>query len=311
MNIRWAVLTFGVAAFIVNGAASLAAQDAHEVRVGTMVNITTCVMPSLDEDDEFVLTNIVDVPAHPPYAGQVVYWVNDWKKLRSFVGKRVQFDAQIKDVDRKEIEVKAAHHNGNGGNGNGNGNGAIVEIELNGNEVKTTPDTVGLAAAAYRSDDDDDEIAIPSTLVKLKLRNTPTLVSGSCDAAAMRTAAVSAGSLELDTRLDTETRSAASIETERSAAVTETETARIDTPAAAVEVETPAAAVDIAAAAETPAVADVAEVEVETPAPAATETAAASMTRTELPATATPLASLLLLGLGSLSGAAALRIRRK
>jgi hypothetical protein len=291
MHIRTTVLTFFTAAFLVSGAAVAAAQDAHEVRVGSNVNITTCVVPSLDEDDEFVLTNIVDVPAHPPYAGKVVYWVSDWKKIRDFVGKRIQFDATIRDVDRKEIEVKWADTNSLGDTG-GNGSSAFAEIELAGNNVRTSPETIGLSSGQAM-----DEVEIPSTLVKVKLLNTPTVVSGSCDTAAMRTAAASSTStLDVETRTETETRTAV------------TETARVDAPAAEVEV---------AAAAETPAVAAEAErvtevAEVASPAPAAPEVdtrAEAPMTteRTELPATATPLPLVLLLGLGSLTGAGVLR----
>ena len=292
MNIRTTVLTLSAAALILNSAALAAAQDAHEVRVGTMVNITTCVVPSLDEDDEFVLTNIVDLPAHPPLAGKVMYWVNDWKKIRDFVGKRIQFDALIKDVDRKEIEVKWANTNSLG-DGPGDG-GVVAEIELTGNEVKTSPETIGLSSAQAM-----DEVKIPSTLIRLKLNNTPTVVSESCDTAMTRTAAVSSAALDLETRTEVETRTAV------------TETARVETPAVA--------EVEVAAAAETPRVAiEEAEVAITTPA-AAVETAevntnaaaSAGAMRTELPATATPLPLALLLGLGSLTGATALRLRRK
>ena len=294
MNIRSTVLTLSAAAFILNGAAAAAAQDAHEVRVGTNVNITTCVMPSLDDDDEFVLTNIVDMPAHPPYAGKVVYWVSEWKKIRDFVGKRIQFDAKIRDVDRKEIEVKWANTN-RLGDADGDAGGALAEIELAGNEVKTAPETIGLSSSRAM----DDEIAIPTTLVKVKLLNTPTVVSGSCDtAAAMRTASVSSETLSLETLTETETVNAV------------TETARVETPAVAeVEVET--------AAVETPAVAvEEVAVEREVSASVATpevDTSAASMTttRTALPATATPLPLALLLGFGALTGATVLRLRRR
>ena len=296
MNIPSTVLTLSAAALILNGAAVASAQDAHEVRVGTNVNITTCVMPSLDEDDEFVLTNIVDMPAHPPYAGKVVYWVSEWKKIRDFVGQRIQFDAVIKDVDRKEIEVKFANTE-RLGDGNGDESSALAEIELAGNEVKTSPELIGLSSAQAM-----DEVQIPSTLVKVKLLNKPTVVSGSCaSAAAMRTAAVSSETLNLATRTETE------------AVSTVTETARVETPAAA--------EVEVAAAVETPAAA-VTEVEVEeveaeaaapVPAPEVETRAAASIatTRTELPATATPFPLALLFGLGSLTGAAVLRLRRR
>jgi hypothetical protein len=285
MNIRTTVLTLS-AALILNSAAPAAAQDAHEVRVGTMVNITTCVVPSLDEDDEFVLTNIVDLPAHPPLAGKVMYWVNDWKKIRDFVGKRIQFDAIIKDVDRKEIEVKWANTNALG-DGAGDG-GVLAEIELTGNKVKTSPETIGLSSAQAM-----DEVQIPSTVVRLKLQDTPRVVSDSCDTAMTRTAAVSSAALDLEARAETETVTA----------VTQT---RVERPAVA--------EVEVAAAAETAAVVEeVAEVKIDTPPAevAAAEAASVGTMRTALPATATPLPLALLLGLGSLTGATALRLRRK
>lgn len=284
MNIRNTVLTLSAAAVILSSAAVAAAQDAHEVKVGTDVNITTCVMPSLDEDDEFVLTNIVDVPVHPPYAGKVVYWVSEWKKLRDFVGKRVQFDARIKDVDRKEIEVKFENTD-RLGDDDADGGGVLAEIELNGNEVKATPEMIGVSSARAM-----DEVQIPTTLVKVKLLNKPTVVSGSCDAAAMRTAAVATETLGLEARTETETVTAV------------TETARVETPAVA--------EVEVAAVTETPAVAveEAAAAEIETPA-VAMESSAGTM-RTVLPATATPLPLLLLVGLGSLTGAGLLRLRR-
>jgi hypothetical protein len=233
MTIRYTVAAFIAAALVVaSGAVSAAAQDPHEMRVGTMVNITSCVIPSLDEDDEFVLTNIVDSPAHPPIAGQVVYWVSDWKKIAPYVGKRIQFDAKITDVDRKEIEMKVSN-----GNGNGNGNGhaivpAWVELEVTGNQVKTLPENVGLSASGQRV----EELSIPSTLVRLKnLQNIRTVSDFCPDTAAMRTAALVT---------ETETRT----EIVERAAVTEVE---IETPAPTpapvteVEVETETAAVEI------------------------------------------------------------------
>lgn len=233
MAIRYTVAAFLAAALVItSGAVSAAIQDPHEMRVGSTINITSCVIPSLDEDDEFVLTNIVDVPAHPPVAGKVVYWVSEWKKIAPFVGKRIQFDATIKDVDRKEIEVKVGN-----GNGNGNGTGAWVELELTGNQVKTLPENVGLSAAGQTV----EELDIPATLVKLKLHDNIRTVADTClDAAAMRTAS----------------------------AVTETvvETARAEVtpaPEVAVEVETPAPAPAAEVAVETPAPA-AAAVEIET-----------------------------------------------
>lgn len=282
MKLHWAILTCGVAAFTVNSAAVAAAQDAHEMRKGSMVNITACVTPSIDGDaDEFVLTNVVAVPAHPASAGKVFYWVGDRSKFTSFVGKRVQFDAEIDDADRMIIEIK--HRDGSR---NDKPDPVVAEIDIEGDEIWIKPELIGLSSAMT---DPDDDVDVPVTSVKLKVRNTATVVSGACNTA--MTTDIAASSLEVDTRVETEP---------RTTAVAETETARVDTPVAAVEVEKPAAAVEIEAAAETPAVTRVAEADVET-----------KTTRSALPVTATPLPLLLLLGLGSLSGAAALRIRRK
>lgn len=67
MTHRYTVAAFIAAVLVITSAAvSAAVQDSHEMRVGSTVNITTCIVPSLDDDDEFVLTNITDVPAHPP-----------------------------------------------------------------------------------------------------------------------------------------------------------------------------------------------------------------------------------------------------
>ena len=249
MNLRRAVLTFGVAAFAVNGAAIAAGQDAHQVRKGSMVNVTACVTPSIDGDaDEFVLTNVVDVPAHPATAGKVFYWLADRKQFTSYVGKRVQFDAEIDAADRMIIEIK--HRDGSRNN---KADPVVAEIDIDGDEIWIKPELIGLSSAMT---DPDDDVDVPVTSVKLRLRNTATVVSGACNTA---------------------------MTTEIAAA--ETETARVETPAAGVAIES---------------------------APAVTETRSASMTtRTALPATATPLAAVLLLGLGSLSGAAALRLRRR
>ena len=258
MNLRWAILAFGVVALAANGAAIAAGQDAQQMRKGSMVNLTACVTPSIDGDaDEYVLTNVVDVPAHPATAGKVFYWVADRKKLTSFVGKRVQFEAEIDAADRMIIEIK--HRDGSRNN---KSDPVVAEIDIDGDEIWIKPELIGLSSAMT---DPDDDIDVPVTSVKLNLRNTATVVSGACNTA--MTTEIAASSLELDTRRDTET---------RTAAVAETETA-------AAEVER-----------------------------AVTETRSASMTtRTALPATATPLASVLLLGLGSLSGVAALRLRRR
>jgi hypothetical protein len=179
MHTRYAVAAFIAAALVMTVAGNTAAQSAHEIRKGTMVNLTTCVIPSLDEDDEFVLTNIVESPVHPPIAGKVIYWVKEPRKIGQYVGKRIQFDARIDDVDRREVEVKR------NGNGNGDGNGAIVEIELAFNEVKAAPDSVGLSAVTPPADH-RDEVSIRTTTVELDKLQNIRVVGDSCNTAVNR-----------------------------------------------------------------------------------------------------------------------------
>jgi hypothetical protein len=291
MHIRTTIAALIAAVLVVTLAGNSAAQSAHEIRKGTMVNITTCVVPSLDEDDEFVLTNIVDSPVHPPIAGKVIYWVKEVKKISPYVNKRIQFDARIDDVDRREVEVKRSSLNGNG-------NGAIVEIELAGNEVKARPDTVGLSTITPPASD-NDEIAIRTTTVELdKLTNIRVLGDG-CNVG-MGTATVAAATTELTTETRTETANV--VGTEAFTAETRTEAAAVvETPSVAVTRETEVAV----ETAPTPAP----EVAVESPEPTPSPEIASA--RTELPATATPLPLVGLIGLASLGAASALRLRRR
>jgi hypothetical protein len=273
MTHRSPAVAFLAAALVsASAAATAAAQDPHEVRVGSSVNITTCVVRSVDDDDEFVLTDIVDVPAHPPIAGKVVYWIDDEDKVEAFVGKRIQFTARIKDVDRKEIEIKP---------------GKGIEIEGPGGEVLARPEQVGLTPVSTVA---GGEATVRTTLVELDVEGTPTVVAGGCPARAALMATADAAAV---TETQTET---------RTAAVAETTTA-VTPPAVAVETaretvtRVPEAAVETARETVTAAV--------ETPAVAAVETE-----RRELPRTATPLPLVALFGLGSLVAAAGLRARR-
>ena len=282
MSNRYTVAAFIAAVLVVSAAGRAAAQDAHEIYRGTMVNLTTCVAPSLDDDDEFVLTHIVDSPAHPPLAGKVIYWVKEVKKISPYVGTRIQFDARIDDVDRKEIEVKRSSLNGNGGSM------PVVKIELAGNNVRTTPDTVGISATA--PPDDDDEISIRTTTVELEDVKNLRVVSNTCNVGMMTASAA---------ELTTETR------TEAVNAVGTLSTAL--TPSVEVSRETEVAVE--AAPTPAPEVAAAVEAEVESPAP--TLSAEIATERTELPATATPLPLVGLIGLIALGGASALRLRRR
>ena len=297
MRIRYTVAAFIAAVLVMTTAGIAAAQkDPHEIYRGTMINLTTCVVPSLDEDDEFVLTNIVDVPAHPPLAGRVIYWVKDVDKIKQYVGKRIQFDANIHDVDRKEVEVKRSSSNGNGhangsghANGNGNGNGGtVVEIEVSGNQVKTTPDVIGISAAAPRT----GEISIRTTTVELNKLANIRVVPGACNAG-MMTAAAATTELAAETRTTAETALAANTRTE-----------------AAVEIPAAAETREVEVAVETaPTPAPRAEVAVESPAPTISSEIATG--RTELPHTATPVPFVGLIGLAALGMRSALRMRRR
>src|SRR5688572_22981008 len=156
MSTRFTVAALIAAVLSTAGATTVAAQDRHEMTKGSTVTITACVVRSLDDDDEFVLTNLTDMPAHPAVAGKVIYWLDDVSKVRSHVGNRIQFDAIIKDVDSREVEVKPAKNNGRDGNGNGYLR-TVAEIEGPGNQVKIPPEVIGLASAESR------EVAVRTT----------------------------------------------------------------------------------------------------------------------------------------------------
>lgn len=156
------VISAMTVALMSSAAVNAAAQDPWEVRRGTMVNITTCVVPAM-EKDTFVLANIADSPAHPPIVGKVVYWVNEIDALRPYVGKRVQFDAMIKDVDRGEMESKAS---------------GVVEIEGSGKDVKAPPSLVGVSSAR-----EPEERDIKTTVVELNKLTNFRVVGEGCPAA--------------------------------------------------------------------------------------------------------------------------------
>ena len=284
MSIRYLGAAVLAAALVVTTAGVSAAQDAHEVRKGQSITLTTCVMPALDDDDEFVLTNIVASPAHPEHFGPVVYWLDDEDPIEKFAGRRVQFTAKIKDVDNREIEIKKNRDDING---------EFIEIEGSRSQVKARPEWVGMAVPAGLN---GGEVGVRTTLVKLEKVSNVMAVDGSCAAAAM-------ASSELTLSVTGKGPAVAVAET---AAVTETVAAAVtETAAAAATVtETPAAVV-AETRVETPAPVVEREVEVETPAPPV------NTERTELPRTATPLPLFALFGLGSLMAGTALRLRRR
>jgi hypothetical protein len=296
MTNRSIIAALAIAALTtVAGAPPAWAQDPHEVRVGSSVNITTCVARSVDDDDEFVLTNLVDMPAHPPIAGKVVYWVDDVDRLKQHVGKRIQFNARIKDVDRKEMEFKPAR--------------GVVEIEGPGGEVKARPDTVGVAAVSTTG----GETTVRTTLVELELSDEPKVVTGVCGVAAAAAETASAAAVTAtetntaaaaaETRITNETRTTA-----ETRAAAETRTAETRTTVA--ESSTAAASTPPAAVTPPPMPAQTAT-ETTTAARTTTASAAAATTeRTELPRTATAMPLVGLLGLASLVAGAALRSRR-
>lgn len=277
MSIRFTGAVLLAGSLVMTSAAVSSAQDAHEVRKGQSITLTTCVMPALDDDDEFVLTNIVANPAHPEHFGRVVYWLDDEDPIEEFAGRRVQFTARIKDVDNREIEFKKNRDDING---------EFIEIEGSRQQVKARPEWVGLMTPANLN---GGEIGTRTTLVKLEKVHGVTAVEGSCASGA---AAAASTMLTLSV-------------TGKGPAVTETAAAA----ATAAVVETPAVVAETRV--ETPAVA--AETRVERSAPAVTVDRGVSIEteRTELPRTATPLPLFGLFGFGSLVAGAALRLRRR
>jgi hypothetical protein len=275
-------------AFTGASATGAAAQDAHEVRVGSGVTITTCVARSVDDADEYVLTHLVDMPTHPPIAGKVVYWVEDVDRLKQYEGKRIRFDARIKDVDRKEMEVKPAR--------------GVVEIEGPGGEVKARPESVGLTAVASGS----SESTIKTTLVELELTGEPSVVTGACTAAVATESETASAATTTHTAASANTTTAATASTATSTTSASTEaatsTAVSSTAAAGTGAPSVASETETTAAAATP---------VPEPEREAHATGTEAFTeRTMLPRTASPLPLVGLLGLGSLIGAAALRRMR-
>lgn len=128
--------------------------DQHGPVKGSSVTLIACVEKG-QKKDTFVLTHVADMPVtRSAHGSKVVYWLDKStaRKLNAHVGHEVRVVGTITGVDEKEIEVKK------------DDDGALfVEIEGPGQDVRTAPGSVGVAASAPTEGKTD----IKTTVVKL------------------------------------------------------------------------------------------------------------------------------------------------
>ena len=158
-----ALLVVGLA--VSTGTMTAQKKSAGHYTVGQNVTLAACVEKG-QKPDTFVLTNMADVPVHPPTMGRVVYWLDTVKPLREHAGHQVRVRGVITEVEQGEIELKA------GDDGEG---GWVAEIEGPGRDVRTTPEKAGIESAGKQSQKDD----VKTTVVKLKV-NEVTMTAATC-----------------------------------------------------------------------------------------------------------------------------------
>jgi hypothetical protein len=166
-----------VALLLAPGAALAAgADDKAPWKKGSTVVISGCVEPAQKGDEQFVVTNVREMPldetaavgtsgrdAVPARPARYLYWLKDTDELEDHVGSQVRIAAKVEDVERKEMEVKRRQGT------------VYVEVDGDGDAVRMTPAQAGVTPPA-RGDDEKD---VPIWLVELDVLDVD-VIAESC-----------------------------------------------------------------------------------------------------------------------------------
>lgn len=124
---------------------------------GSKIALQGCVTAA-EKKDTYVLTQVREWPPASTPAGKYgprMYWIDkESKDLKPHLGHTVQLEGKITDVEKSEMDFKAADDD----------HGLLVKIEGPGRDVVTTPEKAGVNVSALPNKDD-----IKITLLKLKI----------------------------------------------------------------------------------------------------------------------------------------------
>jgi hypothetical protein len=149
-------LALGLAASM----ASVAAQETRDDKKydkGSKITLQGCVTAA-EKKDTYVLTQVQERPVASSPVGKYgprMYWIDkESKDLKPHLGHTVQIEGKITDVEKSEMDFKAADDD----------HGLLIKIEGPGKDVVTTPEKAGVNVSALPNKED-----IKITLLKLKI----------------------------------------------------------------------------------------------------------------------------------------------